>query len=350
LNLDGKFDRNLQKMKEFHSKTLILGLYVIDEIITKSDINTNSIEEKKGSFSLGGPPTFMGFVGNILSYLFSEITKPTLYTYVCPEVEQFLESTNDIFNLSGHFIHYTNCPKFRLDYSEMEQERKITLFDPLASFDVKLFPWKRNEFTTIIINSVYQEFNNPNIFSFLRKNGFSIVLDPQGFFRKISSEGKVKYSKWFNQSILSQIDCLKLSENEARLLNFGKTLTETVLNLLDLNISYVIVTKGEKGAILGCNKTKNSNHLLYSLPAYTVDTAIDETGAGDVFLYCFIVFLQLLDDKLEAIAFSTSIASLLVEYRLDVKKFTIENIVVRQETVRSQIKVLDIESQDNFEC
>ena len=66
--------------------------------------------------------------------------------------------------------------------------------------------------------------------------------------------------------------------------------------------------------------------------------------------YCFIVFLQLLDDKLEAIAFSTSIASLLVEYRFDVKKFTIENIVVRQETVRSQIKVLDIESQDNFEC
>ncbi|MHA1979335.1 MAG: PfkB family carbohydrate kinase [Candidatus Hodarchaeales archaeon] len=337
-------------MKETHSKILILGLYVIDEIIKKSDIKTSSISEKEVSFSLGGPPTYMGFVGNILSNLFSLITKPTLYTYVCPEVEQFLESKNDLFNLSGHFIHYTKCSKFRLDYSEKEQERKITLFDPLASFDVELFPLKRDGFTTIIISSVYQEFNNPDIFSFLRKNGFYVVLDPQGFFRKISSEGEVVYSKWFNQTILSHIDCLKLSENEAMLLNFGKTLTETVINLLDLNISYVIITKGEKGAILGCNNSLNSQHLLYSLPAYTVDTIIDETGAGDVFLYCFIAFLQLLEDKLEAIAFSTSIASLLVEYRFDIKKFTIENIVVRQETVRTQIRALDIEAQDNIEC
>lgn len=331
-------------MLKINSKILILGLYVIDEIIKKSDINTNTIAERKESFSLGGPPTFMGFVGNVLSHLFSEISKPTLYTYVCPEVEKFLESTNDIFNLSGHFIQNSNCPKFRLDYSEVEQERKITLFNPLESFDVKLFPWERDEFTTIIINSVYQEFNNPDIFSFLRKNGFYVVLDPQGFFRKISSEGKVIYSKWFNQGILSQIDCFKLSENEAMLLNFGNTLIETILNLLDLNISYVIITKGEEGALLGCKDPRNSQHLIYFIPAYTVDTPIDATGAGDAFLYSFVVFLQLLDDKLEAIAFSTSIASLLVEYRFDVKKFTIENIVIRQETVRSQINVLDIES------
>ncbi|MHA2112342.1 MAG: PfkB family carbohydrate kinase [Candidatus Hodarchaeales archaeon] len=331
-------------MLETNSKILILGLYVIDEIIKKSDIITSSIVKKKEPFSLGGPPTFMGFVGNILANLFSEVSKPTLYTYVCPEVEQFLDSTNDIFNLSGHFIHNSICPKFHLDYSQTEQERNITLFNPLASFDVKLFPWKRNESTTIIINSVYQEFNKPDIFSFLRKNGFYIVLDPQGFFRKILPEGKVVYSNWFNQGILSQIDCLKVSENEAMLLNFGKTLIETVLNLLDLNISYVIITKGEKGAIMGCKDPCNSKHLIYSIPAYTVDTTIDETGAGDAFLYSFIVFLQLLDDELEAISFSTSIASLLVEYRFDVKKFTIENIAIRQETVRSQIKALDIES------
>ncbi len=337
-------------MLDANSKILILGLYVIDEIIKKSDIITTSIVEKKEIFSLGGPPTFMGFVGNILAHLFSKVSKPTLYTYVCPEVEQFLESTNDIFNLSGHFIQNAICPKFRLDYSQTEKERKITLFNPLVGFDIKIFPWKQDEFTTAIINSVYQEFNNLDIFLFLRKKGFYVVLDPQGFFRKISPEGKILYSNWFNQDILSQIDCLKLSENEALLLNFGKSLPETVLNLLDLNISYVIITKGEKGAILGCKDSRNSQHLLYSIPAYTVDTVIDETGAGDAFLYSFIVFLQLLDDELEAIAFSTSIASLLVEYRFDIKKFTLDNIVIRQETVRSQIKVLDIESQNNFEC
>ncbi len=331
-------------MLDINSKILILGLYVIDEIIKNSDISTSLIDENKDTFSLGGPPTFMGFVGNILANLFSEVRKPTLYTYVCPEVEQFLDSTNDIFNLSGHFIQNSNCPKFRLDYSQPEQERKITLFNPLACFDVELFPWKRNEPTITIINSVYQEFNNPDIFSFLRKNGFYVVLDPQGFFREISPEGKVTYSKWFNRRILSNIDCLKLSENEARLLNFGETLTEIVLNLLHLDISYVIITKGDKGALLGCKDALSSQYMLYSIPAFTVDTVLDETGAGDAFLFTFIIFLQLLADELEAIAFATSIASLLVENSFVVTKFSIENIVIRQEIVRSQTKVLDIES------
>ena len=344
-----KSDRNKQNMLKEDSKILILGLYVIDAIIKNTDKNINVISEKNRAFSLGGPPTYMGFVGNILSDLFSEVNKPSLYTYICPKVELFLESTSDIFNLSGHFINYPKCPEFRLDYSQSGQEREITLFNPLARFDTKLFPWKLDECTITIVNSVYQEFNNPDIFSFLRKNQFFIVLDPQGFFRKISPNGKVVYSNWFNRSILSQVDCLKLSEHEAGLLEIGNTLSDITLNLLNLNISYVIITKGQNGAILGCKDPRKSLISIFSIPAYKVDTSIDETGAGDAFLYAFIVFLQLSADKLEAIAFATSIASLLVENRFDVSKYTIDSITNRQEFIKTQIKELDIESLNNLD-
>jgi len=331
-------------MLEYGSKVLILGLYVIDEIIKEKKSNNHPIEVKHGFLSLGGPPTFMGFIANILFHLFSEINKPTLYSYVCPEVKQLLDSTNDDLNLSGHFIKNTFCPKFRLDYSQGDQEREITLFNPQSSFDLELFPWRLNESTIVIVNSVYQEFNDPNIFSFLHTSGFYVVLDPQGFFRNISSDGKVIYSNWFDREILSQIDCLKLSENEAKLLNFGESLPEIIENLLLLNISYVIITQGERGALLGCKGFSESQHTLYSIPAYTVKSAIDETGAGDVFLYTFIIFLQLLADELEAIAFATSVASLLVENRFDKTEFSIDNITIRQESIRSKIKMMGSKS------
>ncbi|MHA1513832.1 MAG: hypothetical protein ACTSRJ_07235, partial [Candidatus Hodarchaeales archaeon] len=116
------------------------------------------------------------------------------YSYLCPEVEQLLKATNEVIILSGHFIKHSICPKFRLDYSHAEQERKITLFNPQITFDLKLFPWMTNEPAVVILNSVYQEFNSTDIFSFLRRNGFYVVLDPQGFFRKISPDGSVIYS------------------------------------------------------------------------------------------------------------------------------------------------------------
>ncbi len=327
-----------------HSKIVILGLYVIDEIIKEKIDNNSSVEKKKELFSLGGPPTFIGFVGNILSRLFSEISDPTIYSYLCPEVEQLLEATTEVINLSGHFIQHSICPKFRLDYSLAEQERKITLFNPQINFDLELFPWKLDESAVVIVNSVYQEFNCQNIFSFLRKNGFYVVLDPQGFFRRISPDGSVIYTNWYNRKILSKVDCLKLSENEARLLEIGETLPKIVENLLLLNISYVIITRGERGAVLGCKGSPEQQHSLYFIPAYGVDSAINATGAGDVFLYTFIVFLQLLTDELEAIAFATSVASLLVENRFDKTKFSIENITFRQESIRSKIKFLEIDS------
>jgi hypothetical protein len=330
-------------MLDPNSKILILGLYVIDEIIKETDKNNSTIGNQSRVFSLGGPPTFMGYIGNILSRLFSKINKPILYSYICPDVKQLLEGTTESFDLSGHFIQYSFCPKFRLDYTHTNQERRITLYNQLDRFDLKLFPWKWDEPTIAIVNSVYQEFNNPFLFSFLRENGFYIVLDPQGFFRNVSPEGEVNYSNWYNKEILEQIDCLKLSENEARLLNIGDTLPEIIENLIHLNISYVIITKGEKGAILGCKGFHESKNMIFSVPAYPVDPVIDETGAGDVFLYTFIVFLQLLSDELEAIAFAASVASLLVENKFDSTKFTVENLVIRQESIRSEIKVMGFE-------
>jgi len=77
--------------------------------------------------------------------------------------------------------------------------------------------------------------------------------------------------------VISRVNMLTLNDSEARLLTAGRDLRACADAILAWGPEYVVIKKGEHGALLV------SRHGLFSVPAYPVDVVRDPTGAGDCF-------------------------------------------------------------------
>ena len=86
-------------------------------------------------------------------------------------------------------------------------------------------------------------------------------------------------------AVISQTDVLILNDEEARMLtDAGNILTAGRL-ILERGPRYLIIKKGEHGAVLMHGKS------YFSAPAYPVETVVDPTGAGDSFAGGFVGYL-----------------------------------------------------------
>ena len=77
--------------------------------------------------------------------------------------------------------------------------------------------------------------------------------------------------------VISGVDMLMLNDGEARLLTGEYNLRRCAARILDWGPAYVVVKKGEHGALLFSRKG------IFIVPAYPVDEVCDPTGAGDSF-------------------------------------------------------------------
>ncbi len=86
--------------------------------------------------------------------------------------------------------------------------------------------------------------------------------------------------------VISSVDLLMLNDGEARLLTQENNLKGCARRILDMGPAYVVIKKGEHGALLA------SREGFALIPAYPVDDLVDPTGAGDVFAGGFLGFLS----------------------------------------------------------
>jgi len=77
--------------------------------------------------------------------------------------------------------------------------------------------------------------------------------------------------------VISKVDMLTLNDSEARLLTGCHNLRTCAETILGLGPQYVVVKKGEHGAMLF------SESGVFIAPAYPVGAVVDPTGAGDSF-------------------------------------------------------------------
>jgi cytidine kinase len=77
--------------------------------------------------------------------------------------------------------------------------------------------------------------------------------------------------------LLKKIDGLVLNDGEARLLTEQKNLITAAREVLKLGPKFVVIKKGEHGALLCTDRD------TFTLPAFPTDQVIDPTGAGDSF-------------------------------------------------------------------
>ncbi len=112
--------------------------------------------------------------------------------------------------------------------------------------------------------------------------------------------------------ILKLVDGLLINDSEARMLASNPNLIIAANAILEMGPRFVIIKKGEHGALLATKET------IFFAPAYPLENIQDPTGAGDTFAGGFIGWLARTDDVSDenlkrAVIYASTLASFCVE-------------------------------------
>ena len=112
--------------------------------------------------------------------------------------------------------------------------------------------------------------------------------------------------------LLKQVNVLIINDSEARLLSNEPNLIKAAKLIRDMGPEFLIIKKGEHGAMLFADDT------IFSAPAYPMETIYDPTGAGDSFAGGFIGYLYKTRDlspenMKRAVIYGSAMASFCVE-------------------------------------
>lgn len=80
-------------------------------------------------------------------------------------------------------------------------------------------------------------------------------------------------------NLFSMVDCVIINDDEARMIVKNANLITCAKKVMDFGPSYVIIKKGEHGALL----FKENGDYCYPSPAFPMEGVVDPTGAGDSF-------------------------------------------------------------------
>ncbi len=140
--------------------------------------------------------------------------------------------------------------------------------------------------------------------------------------------------------VISKVNMLTLNDSEARLLTQEHNLKTCAKKILDMGPDYVVIKKGEHGAML---VTRDG---IFLVPAYPVDEVHDPTGAGDSFAGGFMGYLAKqgeVTDRVvkEALLCGSVVASFGVEaFSLEsLESLTIEQIDARLTELKEMIQL-----------
>ena len=139
-----------------------------------------------------------------------------------------------------------------------------------------------------------------------------IVLDTMNFWMEIAMDDL--------KEVIKQIDVLTINDEEARLLSGEHSLRTAAKIILQMGPKYLIIKKGEHGALLF-----GDNNIFYA-PALPLEEVFDPTGAGDTFAGGFVGHLSTCDSiNWEAMKKAIIVGSAMASFT--VEKFGIERLV-----------------------
>lgn len=131
-----------------------------------------------------------------------------------------------------------------------------------------------------------------------------VVLDTMNFWMDIALEDL--------HAVIKRIDVLTINDEEARQLSGEYSLVKAAQKIMEMGPKYLIIKKGEHGALLFHEK-----HVFFA-PALPLEEVFDPTGAGDTFAGGFIGYLASKNDisfenMKNALIYGSALASFTVE-------------------------------------
>lgn len=149
-----------------------------------------------------------------------------------------------------------------------------------------------------------------------------VVLDTMNFWMDVALNDLLK--------VLKQVDVLTINDEEARQLSGEYSLVKAADKILTMGPKYLIIKKGEHGALLF------GENQVFSAPALPLAEVFDPTGAGDTFAGGFIGYLAKVgtinfNNMKNAVVFGSALASFCVEKfgTEEIERLTQEKIAAR---------------------
>ncbi len=135
-----------------------------------------------------------------------------------------------------------------------------------------------------------------------------VVLDTMNFWMDIAMEPL--------KAVIARVDVLTINDEESRQLSGERSLIKAARCILEMGPRYLIIKKGEHGALLFHNGADGVEYFF--CPALPLEEVVDPTGAGDSFAGGFISHLASVgqtdfESMKEAVVVGSALASFTCE-------------------------------------
>jgi sugar/nucleoside kinase (ribokinase family) len=178
----------------------------------------------------------------------------------------------------------------------------VTELNVLADFD-PVIPDSYQDCQYLMLGNLTPKIQQTTIMR-LKKRPKLIVMDTMNFWMDIAMADLLETIKL--------VDVLTINDEEARQLSDEYSLVRAAAKILQMGPKYLIIKKGEHGALLF------HKDLIFSAPALPLADVFDPTGAGDTFAGGFIGYLAKVgtinfNNMKNAIIYGSALASFCVE-------------------------------------
>lgn len=291
---------------------LIVGTVAFDDIETPFG---------KSDRILGGAATFIGLSASyfnldagIISVVGGDFPKRYL--------DIFNERNIDISGLKVVEEGKTFYWKGKYDYNLNDRDTLITELNVLADFDPEV-PEKFQDCDFLMLGNLHPDVQMA-VIEQIPKRPKLVVLDTMNFWMDNTPEQL--------RRVIEKIDVITINDEEARQLSGEYSLLKAAEKIHKMGPQYVVIKKGEHGALLF------NNGDVFFAPALPLEEVFDPTGAGDTFAGGFIGYLASthdisFDNMKRAVIYGSNFASFCVE------KFGVERMLsLRPDEVRRRLR------------
>jgi sugar/nucleoside kinase (ribokinase family) len=281
-----------KKLKIFYMSLLVIGTVAFDAIETPFG-KTDKI--------VGGSATFASLGA---SYFYDHIKIVAVVGDDFPQSEiEDLQKHN--INTEGLQVKQGEKSFFwsgRYHNDMNSRDTLVTELNVLAAFD-PIIPESYQDCEFLMLGNLSPQVQQ-TVIQRLTKRPKLIVMDTMNFWMDIALDELL--------ATIKLVDVLTINDAEARQLSGEFSLVKAARKILTMGPKYIIIKKGEHGALLFYEDK------IFSAPALPLAEVFDPTGAGDTFAGGFIGYLAKVgtvsfDNMKNAIIFGSALASFCVE-------------------------------------